>query len=456
MKPLRLFHSLPLVAMLLLAPRTALPQPQAPSAADIWKNPAFQKQLLGSYAINTEIEPLLNETEQAVHDKVVPLIGSNPEGVIGAIEKLVTPESSARFELILANIHAQQGRVAKAVEWYQKAVAKFPAYRTAWNNLGVQLVKLERHPEALAAFTRAIELGASSGTMFGLLGFSSMQTGQLVSAESAYRMAVLLDPASVDWKLGLGSALLRQEKFADAAALFGQLVAASPDKVEYWLLQASAFIGLKRPLDAAGNFEVVRRLGAATGETLATLGDIYVNEGLFELASQAYGEAFKAAPDKGLPGLLRAAEILTARSALDEARALLALATEGASAGKKERKQILKLRSRIALAERKDAEAAQVLDEVVREDPLDGESLILLGQYHARSGQTEKAVFLFERAEGIPDFEADAKVRHAQLLVQGGNYAGALPLLRRAQDIKPRDSVGKFIDELERHIKTRK
>lgn len=52
-------------------------------------------------------------------------------------------------------------------------------------------------------------------------------------------------------------------------------------------------------------------------------------------------------------------------------------------------------------------------------------------------------------------FEADAKVRHAQLLVKNGNYAEALPLLRRAQQIKPRDNIQAYLEQVERVAKGR-
>ena len=63
--------------------------------------------------------------------------------------------------------------------------------------------------------------------------------------------------------------------------------------------------------------------------------------------------------------------------------------------------------------------------------------------------------FWFERAAGIEGFEADAKVRHAQLLVGQRRYAEALPLLRRAQAIQPRDNVQEYLEQVERAAQAR-
>ena len=91
----------------------------------------------------------------------------------------------------------------------------------------------------------------------------------------------------------------------------------------------------------------------------------------------------------------------------------------------------------------------------INSSPLDGEALILLGQHSARSEDYEKAVFYYERAASLEKHEADAKVRHAQLLVGQGKYTEALPLLRRAQDLKPRDDVQKYLEQVERVAKSR-
>ena len=115
---------------------------------------------------------------------------------------------------------------------------------------------------------------------------------------------------------------------------------------------------------------------------------------------------------------------------------------------------ILKLRRRIAAAEGSGEEEIKVLEQIVSLDPLDGEALILLGQHCERAGDTEKAIFYFERAENMEKFEANAKVRHAQLLVKEGKYTEALPLLRRAQDIKPREEVQKYLEQVERYAKS--
>jgi hypothetical protein len=44
-------------------------------------------------------------------------------------------------------------------------------------------------------------------------------------------------------------------------------------------------------------------------------------------------------------------------------------------------------------------------------------------------------------------------VRHAQLLVRERRYDEALPLLRRAQTIKPRENIARYLEQVERVAK---
>lgn len=226
-------------------------------------------------------------------------------------------------------------------------------------------------------------------------------------------------------------------------ALCGNLIEKTPDRADLWLLQANAYIGLKLPLSAAENFEIVDRLGKSTVNSLNTLGDIHINEEIFDLAVNAYIRAMDINPANKPDRAIRAAKVLTARGAHPQTRQLIEhietvygdrLATE-------ERKEFLRLRARMAVASGASDEEARVLEQIVQLDPLDGEALILLGQHLSRSGETEKAIFYYERAASPEQFEADANVRHAQLLVKNGKYEEALPLLRRAQQIKPRDNI---------------
>ena len=425
----------------------------------IWNDPAFQKQFAESYIAETEIEPRVTTDERDQMLKVLEFISSDKvDEAARLLEKEISRNEaiSAVFDFTLANIYFQKEELDKAASVYQAAVEKYPKFRRAWRNLGLIYIRQGQFEDALPALTRVIELGGGDAITYGLLGYAYSSVENNLSAESAYRMAILLDPATLDWKMGLARSFFKQERFSEAVALCNQLIQNEPDRADLWLLQANAYIGLNQVTRAAEIFELVDHLGKSTPETLNMLGDIYINQELYEMAADAYIKAMGKDPGDNPDRAIRSAKILIARGAFEETRRLIgAIETRYAdNLETEDRKDLLKLQARLAVADGSDdEEEVRVLKQIVELDPLDGEALILLGQHSGRTGDTEQAIFYFERAANIEKYEADAKVRHAQLLVQQGKYREALPLLRQAQQINPRDNIQEYLEQVERVAK---
>ena len=115
--------------------------------------------------------------------------------------------------------------------------------------------------------------------------------------------------------------------------------------------------------------------------------------------------------------------------------------------------KLLKLESKVALSTGEGSQAIETIEQVIQKDPLDGEALLLAGDFYAKSGQKEKAEFRYQTASGLVGFEADGFVKHAQLLVQSQKYVQAVELLRKAQKVKPRDNVQRYLDKVEQLAK---
>ncbi|TAH36821.1 MAG: tetratricopeptide repeat protein [Planctomycetota bacterium] len=439
-----------LAAMLLAGAGRA--QGQGDVAA-IWNDPVFQKQFIAGYGINADIEPRVTPDEVALLEKIRPLMADDLPKAEATLRKQMKPDCSAILDFTLGGIQFQQDRMVEALDSYQKAVAKFPSFRRAWRNLGLIHVHDGRYDQAISAFTRMIELGGGDAYSFGLLGFAYASRPDYQAAEAAYRNALLLQPENTEWRLGLTRCVFRQEKFEDAAALLDGLIERYPDKTDFWLLQAQTFLGMQQPLRAAENLEAVDRLGQASADSLHTLGDIYLSENLMDLAASAYRRAVDADASQPLARPLRAAEALAARGALTQARQVAARVHEVWDQRMEEadRRRLLKLEARLSMAEGDDsAGTAAVLAEIVQLDPLDGEALMLLGQHYARLDEPDRAIFYYERAASLEAFEVNARIRHAQVLVSMGRHGDAVPLLRRAQEVRPRDDVARYLEQVER------
>ena len=106
-------------------------------------------------------------------------------------------------------------------------------------------------------------------------------------------------------------------------ALFGELIQSDPDNEDYWLHQANGYLGLAETDKAATNYEIVRRMGKATSATLNQLADIYVNDGTYKLAYEAYRDAAVADQVNENAPPIRAVDILISVGEYDHATALL-------------------------------------------------------------------------------------------------------------------------------------
>lgn len=427
------------------------PLPDGHPLASMWNEPEFLRRLVGSYGFASDIEPRLTPEEQALYrDKIVPLLRADPKKAIPALEAVVKPGASAVFDFTLGNIHFQNDDLTNAVKYLQSALAKFPDYRRAQKSLAFALVRDAKYHEAIPALTRAIGLGAGDGKIFGLLGFALLNENRYVSAEGAYQQACVFEPENVDYKLGLVKCAVATANYDHALALLDELLAQHPERDNLWTLQANVYIQKEQPAKAAVSLEILRRRGPTTAQNLFLLGDLYMAQEARELALAAYLEAIEADAGKNPAKALRPAQILVSRGAWTEAATLFAkVRSAGSALSGPDELKLLKLESKVAMATGQGTNAIQTLEQILQRNPLDAEALLLAGDYYGKNGEREKAEFRYRSAAGIQGFEADACVKHAQLLVQTQKYVQALELLRKAQKVKPRDNVQRYLEKVE-------
>ncbi len=437
-----------------------------------FKSKEFRDAFLGTLGVKTDVEPKISEEEQNYLSQIEPFLSEDADACIRAYQKLVTPESTARFEYELGVLYLQKGQIEEARDWMLKAVTKFDNFLRAHTNLGMLYTRLNKTKEAIPHITKALALGQTNEQLFGMLAYCHLQNGDPLSAESAYRNAIMLGPKTVDWKTGLAQALFAQQKAAEAIALLDELLKQQPDKELFWSMQALAYLANQQPMKAAQNLETLAMMDAATAKDYSTLADIYLSESIYPLAGQAYINSLTA---KNAPataeGPLRSAEMLAVRAAYPQAQQLLdAIEKHFTEMPQTDRLKALKIRSRIATALEATDQAVAILKEVIQTDPLDGEALLLLANHYQSEGSAEdlvQSVFYLERAIKVPSVEAEAGVRLAQALVVKSStdpdkakkiesLQRAVDLLKRSQDLKKRESVGKYLADLEKALQKTK
>lgn len=427
-------------------PRT-LPE----ARGEIWNTPAFTRRFMESYLAETDVEPPVTlperEVVQAVYQR---LADEEVDEALQTLELSATSAASAVFDFMLGNLYYEKDRLDDAVARYRIATDKHPAYRRAWRQLGQVLSRLNRHEEAHDAFVRYFETGAADAISYGLLGSAHKSLGNFLAAEQSFRMAMVLDPETVKWQIGLAEALFHQSRFPEAIVLMESLLAQYPDRTEFWRMQARAFIGNKQPMEAAKNYEMVEQLGGSTLDSLANLGNIYINEGIYELGVDAYVRMLERFPEANISRVLLAARQLAARGAANETRLLADTVEETRSADltDSQRKTLLELQARLAVAGGATADEIALLERIVALDPLDGDAILRLGLHSRAAEDFEKAIFYFERAAALEAFEGTAKLEHGKVLVAMERYKDAVPLLERALMLTERDDVREYLAQV--------
>ena len=405
------------------------------------------------------VEPSILNTEAEVVKSIVELVQTDPRGSLKKLQTAVTPQSSAMLDFIIGNLNFQLDERADALRYYESAVRKFPTFAKAYKNLGFLALQTEKFDEALKAFVKTVQLGSSEGAVYGLIGYIYLNKENFLSAESAYRDAMLKMPDNVDWKLGLGRSVLAHQKHADVMNIMGELITGDPKKRDYWLVQANAFLSMDRVMDSAYNYEMMGRIGIGNKETYQALGNIYVSLEKSPLALIAYMAAVNLPEPPEMTTILASAEIMGARGSLAESDILATRIEEvyGKTAKKEETTRLLKLRSQLAIAQDHQEQAEELLERLIKLDENDGETILLLANFYGRSDRYERAKPLYERAEKIEEFEIDSLVKHGQMLVNHGDYENAIAKLERAvealgrtEDFTRRENVNRYLESVRR------
>ncbi|NCC49757.1 MAG: tetratricopeptide repeat protein [Spartobacteria bacterium] len=398
-------------------------------------------------------EPVVTRRESEQLNAAMDMAATNPVEAIAMLRAENGPEASAALDFAIGNLAFQANDLEPAAQAYQAALDKLPKFRSALLNFGrVRLVQGQTD-KAIGLYRTLVADGQADADTLQLLGHALLMEDDPVSAETAYRQSLLLGPEEADTRQGLAKALMRQERYTESALLLGPLLKQDPFNAELWSLRANASIAEGNYADAAQAIETARRLDCANSEMLATLGDIYINREQPVEAITAYEDAF-AGTQPSSARLLRAAEGLLLTGDTAGAENMLARAESGLSEAPRpdpdSARSLLRLKGALARQIGDTAGAEAACESLLRRDPLDGETMLLLAEIQDSQGRLEEAVMTLERAARVRGFEADALARQAQIEVARGRYNRAVELLEAAQAFEDRPHVARYLEQVRR------
>ena len=425
----------------------------------LWKSASFRKAFTGSYGIDSRIEPKVTTSEKSVLEAVAAELADKDRD--GAAAKLMGSsllKRSSALMFALGNLRFEQGEIEGAVENFETAVKLYPNFRDAHRNLAIAQVQQSEFKKAEPHLIRAIELGAQDGLTLGLLGYVHSNEDRHQAALQAFRLAQLTMPAEIQWKVGEAYALLSLDEPRAAASIYADVLTQQPTEAGIWKNQAYAFFLLEESVKGLANLEFASRLGKLTASETLSLGHLYLNETLYDLAKNRYEEAVKMTEHPASPAeLIAAVEYLVHVYQWKSAKSIL----EGIRVihGEKIDEKVV-LQNRFSRAEAlieleigNSEKGAALVAEILKKNPVDGEALILLAKFHLREAEAEEAVMMFEQAALIPESEAEARLEHGQILVNQGDYKAGIEMLKRSHELKPNPSIAEYIEGLREFLR---
>ena len=171
-----------------------------------------------------------------------------PSGTISLARLKNAPPPKALKEMEKGTKAVAEGNSERAIEHYKRAIEIHPLYVEAYNNLGVQNIRLGRVEEALTALEKAVELDPDSVEPHLNLAVALHSAGQLEAAAYQGERAVELAPQSASANLGLGLVLTAQGRNLEEAVRRLQFAALEHPGAA--LAAADALLQLERPKEA--------------------------------------------------------------------------------------------------------------------------------------------------------------------------------------------------------------
>jgi tetratricopeptide (TPR) repeat protein len=401
-------------------------------------------------------EPTVTPEESALLNTALRAAETNITQAIRMLQTRKRPEASPALDFAIGNLHFQSERLDEAAVAYEAALKTLPKFRGAIMNLGRVYLLQERTQDAIELYQRLVTDGQADADILLLLGHALLMENAPVSAESAYRQSLLLRPKHPDAMLGMAKALMQQERYAEGLALVGEILLRDPTNRELWSLRANACLSMGKHGEAMRAIEKARRLGCADTEMLATLGDLLLNHDQPEDALRVYEAAF-AGDTPSMARMLRAIEgflmVGDAQGATKMiARAEAAGERAGASLIERRETALLRLKAELAQQTEQFAGARALCEDVLKLDPLNGRTMLVLAELQQQAGRLEDAAMTCERAARVKGYEADALVRQARIEVQRERYDRAASLLEAAQTFEDQAHVARYLEQVRRMV----
>jgi len=181
---------------------------------------------------------------------------------VGMLEQKVP--SAAKREFDRASRFSAEGNEVESIAALKRAIAVYPNYLAAHNDLGAQL----------------------------------LEQGDFAEAENQLQAAIKIDPKAFNPQLNLGIVLLRQNKFSESLATLDKALSIDPAAPAAHLYAGMASINLNDTARGEKELNAAYDLGGSTyAVALLHLGKLYMKKGEREMALKSFESYLRDSPN---------------------------------------------------------------------------------------------------------------------------------------------------------------
>ena len=417
-------------------------------------SPEFKQRFYGSFGINSAIEPILTQADRSLYESIAPYLLNKPEKAIELAKKGITKTSNAAFDYLVGSLYYIQCNYSDAASYLNAALKKFPDFRRAHRNLALIYIQQDNYETAIKHLLRVIELGGGDGQSYSMLAYAYLTEEKYQSALSAYQLARMFLPDSIDVRRGEAQCLLMTQQYGTAIALFDELISEHPDEQDYWLFQANSYLSQNQVDDAIANLEIAHTVAPPSASSLSLLGDMYLNEDAYELALNNYLAALKQDPTTRPEQALKPLRRLMQLGLFDAARTYLKLIDSSLESELSPEQTVEKtvIVAQLTIEAGDLEQGLAQLQSVLKEQPLNGDALLLMANVQLDQEAYATATFYFERATSVVEVQVEALIGLARTAVAQSRFHAALKHLQQSQRIKQRPDVAQFMASIEKVI----
>jgi tetratricopeptide (TPR) repeat protein len=196
--------------------------------------------------------------------------------------------------------HRSAKRHEEAIADFTRAVELDPSNARAFGNRGATYGRMERYEEGIADFTRAVELDPSRAWVIGSRGVTYGRMERYEEAIADFTRAVELDPSRA-WVIGSrGATYGRMERYKEAIADYTRVIELDPSNIWAIISRGATYRQMECYEEAIADFTRVIELDPSNAWVIGIRGGTYRRVERYEEAIADYSRAIELDPSDTL------------------------------------------------------------------------------------------------------------------------------------------------------------